>query len=181
MIGVALTFLAWRYPLFWNPSDRLEPDVSLRFVYPKSPSLILVNQSGVIARNIKWTAALWNIDLPDRNNPLPIPVSNFDWIRPHDESGPLDLFGNPSVASLLKPSNRLFGSVSILCPECARGRTYIVYIIWGDSGWFTEIESQKDGKVIIPPNFLNTSRDKYFKALEAAVPLAARTPIDERR
>jgi hypothetical protein len=75
-------------------------DVSLRFVYPKSPALILVNNSDVIAKNIKWSVALWNMDLPDRNDPLPIPVSTFDWIKPHDEGGPQNLFNTPLVCPL---------------------------------------------------------------------------------
>jgi len=80
----------------------------------------------------------------------------------------------------LKEGNRLFGSASVVCPECARGRTYIVYIVWGDSGWFSEVENEKSGKIIIPPNFLKTSRIEYFKALEAAVPAQSRMAIGKR-
>lgn len=72
------------------------PEIRLRFVYPKDPSLIVVNHSGAIARDIKWTVALWNMNLPDRNDPLPIPVSSFDWLKPHTEGGPQNLFGTPS-------------------------------------------------------------------------------------
>lgn len=156
------------------------PDVAIRFVYSKSPALILVNKSSVIARNIKWTVALWNMDLPDRNDPLPIPVSTFDWIRPHEEGGPQNLFESPLVSPLLKPGNRLFGSAAVSCPECARGRTYIVYIVWGHNGWFSEVESEKSGKILIPPNFLKASRIEYFKRLEATIPAQSRTPIGER-
>jgi len=155
-------------------------DVSLRFVYPKSPALILVNQSTVIAKDIKWAVALWNMDLPDRDDPLPIPVRTFDWIKPHDEGGPQNLFDSPLVSPLLKQGNRLFGSVSLDCPECERGRTYIVNIVWGDSGWYSEIRNEKSGKILIPSNFLKESRIKYFKALEAAVPAQSRIPIGER-
>jgi hypothetical protein len=80
----------------------------------------------------------------------------------------------------LKEGNRLFGSASVVCPECAKGRTYIVYIVWGDSGWFSEVENEKSGKIIIPSNFLKTSRIEYFKALEAAVPAQSRMAIGER-
>lgn len=51
------------------------PDVTLRFIYPNEPALVLVNQSGVTARDIKWTVALWNLDMPERTDPLPISVS----------------------------------------------------------------------------------------------------------
>jgi len=153
------------------------PEVSLRFVYPKSPALVIVNPSDSVARDIKWALALWNMDLPDRNDPLPIPISTFDWIKPHDEGGPENLFGTPLVAPLLKPGNRLFGCATVDCPGCSRGRTYIVYIVWDQDGWFSEINVDKPGKLIIPRNVLRESREAYFKSLEAAVPGSARIPI----
>lgn len=156
-------------------------DVTLRLVHPKSPAIKLVNQSSVIAKDIKWAVALWNMDIPDRDDPLPIPVQAFDWIKPHDEGGPQDLFHSPLVYPLLKQGNRLFGSVSVDCPKCERGRTYVVYIVWGVSGWYSEIRTEKAGKILIPSNnFLKESRSKYFKALEAAVPAQSRIPISER-
>jgi predicted membrane channel-forming protein YqfA (hemolysin III family) len=74
------------------------PDVIARFVYPKSPALVLVNRSDKIARQIKWSAAIWNLDDPRTyvnpnpaqvaHDPLPIPVSTFDFLRPHSSGGP---------------------------------------------------------------------------------------------
>lgn len=154
--------------------------MTLRFVYPKEPALIIANPSDVIARDIKWFVALWNMDLPDRNDPLPIPVSTFDWIKAHEEGGPLSLFDSPLVTPLLKPGDRLFGSASADCPECARGRTYIVYIVLGKGGWFSEVENEKLGKILIPNNFLKESREAYFKALESLVPVKSRITISER-
>jgi hypothetical protein len=153
------------------------PDVKLRFLYPDSPALVLINDSDAIARDIKWFVSLWNMDLPDRNDPLPIPISTFDWLKPSTVSGPLDLFNSPLVAPLLKPGNRLFGSASVNCPQCARGRTYIVYVTWGSGGWFAEMEDVKSGEVIIPQNFMKETRERYFKAIDAAVPAQSRTPI----
>ena len=158
----------------------LQIDVKLRFVYPKEPALVITNPCGAAAKNIKWTVALWNMDLPDRNDPLPIPVSIFDWIKPHEEGGPQNLFSSPLVAPLLKPGNRLFGSASVDCPECVRGRTYVVYIVLGSGGWFSEMETEKSGDILIPKNFLKESREEYFKSLEAAVPVASRLPIAEK-
>lgn len=162
-----------------SPPKESPADVALRFVYPKSPALVIANLSDSLARDIKWTVVLWNMDLPDRNDPLPIPVSTFDWLKARDEGGPQDLFNGPLVAPLLKPGNRLFGSVSVDCPACARGRTYIVYIVWGQGGWFSEVENERSGRIIVPPKFLKDSREKYFKALEAAIPENSRLPIGE--
>lgn len=155
-------------------------DVSLRFVYPKSPSLVLVNQSAVIAKNIKWAFALWNMDLTERNDPLPIPVGTFDWIKPHNQGGPQNLFDTPSVSPLLKQGDRLFGSVSLDCPECERGKTYIVYIDWGNSGWYAEVPDESSGKLFIPSSFLQESRIRYFQTLEAAVPKQSRISIGDQ-
>jgi len=157
--------------------DIVPPVVGLRFVYPESPSLVVVNQSDSIARDIKWIVALWNMDLPDRNSPLPIPESTFDWLRPKDEGGPENLFDAATVASLVKPGDRLFGTASVICPECGRGRTYVVYIIMGKGGWVSEIESEKSGRVLVPKNGLKEGRERFFKDLEAAIPVAARVPI----
>jgi hypothetical protein len=153
------------------------PDITARFIYAKAPSLVILNPSGTIAREIKWSVAIWNMDIPERNDPLPVPIATFDWIRPHSESGPLDLFGIPTVAPLIKPGDHLFGSVSIICPECTRGRTYIVYVIWGEGGWFSEDKGEKSGGLIIPPNFLRETRETYFRQLEEMYPDSTRTPI----
>ena len=160
-----------------TPLKAALPDVTLSFVYPDAPALMIENQSESLARDIKWFVALWNMDLPDRNDPLPIPVSIFDWLRPHSKGGPLDLFKSPLVAPLLNKGNRLFGSASVLCPECARGRTFIVYIVWGEGGWFSEIEHEKSGSVIMPSNFLKDTREAYFRQLEASIPQSQRIPI----
>lgn len=69
-----------------------EPDVTLRFVYAKSPLLILVNDSAVVAREIKWSVALWNIDDSTTLDPLPIPAAIYEFIRPKTISGPMGLF-----------------------------------------------------------------------------------------
>lgn len=155
-------------------------DVALRFIYSKSPALVIINQSDSVARDIKWTVQLWNMDLPERNDPLPIPIQIFDWIKAHDQGGPQNLFGSPSVTQLLTPGNRLFGSASVNCPTCARGRTYIIYIVWGQGGWVYEVKEEKSGHIITPVNFLKDAREEYFKYLEAKIPENLRLPIGER-
>jgi hypothetical protein len=153
------------------------PDVTLRFVYPKSPALLLVDSPKALARDIKWEIALWNMDLPERNDPLPIPASTFDWLRPGDNGGPENLFSSSLVAPLLKPGNRLFGSATVICPNCQRGHTYIVYIVWDEGGWFYEVKNEKSGHLIVPRKFGREYRDAYFQALENAVPEAERILI----
>jgi len=161
------------------PPKLSRPDVRLRFVYPHEPALIITNTSDSVARNIKWAVELWNMDMPDRNDPLPIPISTFDWIKAHGEGGPQNLFGGPLIAPLLKSGVRLFGSASVDCPECTRGRTYIVYIVLGQGGWFSEVEGEKLGRIATPKNFLRETREAYFATLEATVPANKRITIGE--
>lgn len=176
-------------PIQAVPAD--EPDVTLRFIYPKSPALVLVNQSNAVAREIKWTVALWNIDnpkvysnsttAPDVHEPLQIPISTFDFIRPHDTGGPQNLFGSSLVSPYVKPGDHLFGSASVICPTCSRGHTFIVYIVWGEGGWYWEKIDEKSGKLFIP-RFLKTADVKsYFNELTASIPIAERIPIEELR
>lgn len=160
----------------FTPSEK-HPDLAIHFIYPEFPALVLVNQSDSIAREIKYTVALWNVDLPDRDDPLPIPVSTFDFIRPHDRGGPQNLFNMPNILPLLKPGNKLLGSASVFSPNSIRGRTYIVCIVWGQNGWFAEVEEEKSGKILIPTNFQRKTREKYFKSLETMVPMQSRIPI----
>ena len=115
--------------------------------------------------------------MPDRDDPLPIPIKTFDWIRAHGAGGPEELFESPQVASLLKSGNRLFGSAFVDCPECSRGRTYIVYIVFGESGWHAEVENKKGGELIYPKNFLRETREAYFALLESRVPKNLRVSI----
>lgn len=159
--------------------EAIPPVLTLGFVYPKSPALMLINESDAIAKDILWYLILWNLDLPDRSDPLPIPSQKADWLRPHDGGGPLSLFGDPSVASLLKPGNRLFGVASVRCATCSRGRAYIVRIVWGENGWFSEIENAQSGKPPLPPDFSRATLDEYFKSLESEAPVQSRRPIAE--
>ena len=165
-----------------KPTPQLEPKslgVALRFVYPPSPALVIVNQSDTVARDIKWTVLLWNMDLPDHNDPLPIPVGTFDFIRPHREGGPQNLFGSPYVSPLIKPGDRLFGSAAVDCPDCARGRTYVVYIVFGKNGWFSEALKEESGGAFRPKSFDKAGRDEYFRVLDAGVPEEYRISIPE--
>ena len=161
-----------------QPLKESQHDVALKFVYSKSPALMIINLSDTVTSNIKWAVELWNLDLPDRNDPLPIPVQTFDWIKGHGTGGPQGLFNTPLVSPLLKDGDRLIGSASVNCPECPRGRTYIVYIVWGEGGWFSEVENY-GGALMIPKDFSRRMREAYSKELQAMVPVEKRVPIQE--
>lgn len=172
------------------PTVEATPDVTIRFVYPDSPALVLVNQSAALARNIKWSVALWNMDdprtyvnptaSPDAHDPLPIPVQIFDFLRPRTTGGPQNLFDSPLVAPHVKKGQRLFGSASVICPECARGHTYIVSIVWGEGGWYVEALNSTEGELLIPPNFKKETVAAYHRDILAQTPEAARIQIERK-
>lgn len=161
-----------------NPKSGPKPDVTLRFVYPSDPVLLIVNQSDAIAREMKYMVVMWNMDRPDQNDPLPIPVATFDWLKPHGEGGPENLFDAPGVKALLKPGDHLLGSAAVMCPECPRGRTFLVSIVWGTGGWFSELSDAKTGTVAIPVRNTKENRETYFKLIEA-IPEKLRIPISD--
>jgi hypothetical protein len=163
------------------------PDVTLLFVYPDYPALVLSNNSNKVAAQIKWTVVLWNLDdpksysnspgsPPDTHEPLPIPVQTFDYIRAHSTGGPQNLFGLPSVAPHVSKGNRLVGSASVACPDCARGHTYLVSIVFGEGGWYSEMAEMESGSVVVPPKFTKQSVAD-FAQLVLATPLEKRITI----
>jgi hypothetical protein len=153
------------------------PDVALSFVYRESPTLVIINKSGGVARDMKWAVVLWNLNHPDDLNPLPIPTGTFDWLKGHAKSASLGLF-IAGVASTVKVGDHLLGSASIDCPTCTRGRTYFVSITYGLDGWFAEIPNAKTGGPAYPPKFSRESLEQYFRAVEAT-PTQLRQPISD--
>jgi hypothetical protein len=155
------------------------PDVTLKFVYTTRPAVMLINDSNKIAKEIKWTVVLWNLDNPrtfsnnphgpDDHEPLPIPVAKFDFIRPHSKGGPQSILGAP-ISNYIKDGDHLVGSASVICPDCERGHTYFVSITIGSGGWFAEIDNMRDGDVAIPSRLTRQSVAEYTRSLEAIRP-----------
>ena len=156
-----------------------QPDVTLRFVYSQTPALQLVNISDKTAREIKFMVAVWNIDLPNRHDPLPIPVSTADFLKAREVTGPMAVFTSPLVTPLVHAGNRLFGSASVSCSECSRGRTFIVSIVWGEGGWFAELPEEKSGGVTVPRHFTTEAITAYFNEFPKKIPPQSRIPIGD--
>ncbi|HEY3971607.1 MAG TPA: hypothetical protein VGM18_01310 [Candidatus Sulfotelmatobacter sp.] len=157
-----------------------QPSVTLRFTDPRYPVLAIDNISGAVARNVKWEVVLWDMDSQGRNdlNPLQIPTQTFDFIKARDESGFEEIF-TPAIAASLRRGDRLFGTAVVDCPECKQGRTYVLYIVWGEGGWFSEYNAGA-GKVMVPVKVTPSSLGLYFRTLENMVPKAMRIPIGKR-
>ena len=162
----------------WDMSKGMPATVDLRFAHSKSPVLMIYNNGVSVAREIKWRVFLWNMDLPDRIDPLPIPEQTFNWIKGGGSGGPVNIFNTPLVSPLLKSGNRLIGYAWVDCPACARRHNYVIYIVWGESGWIATIEHKKShGDLIIPKDISKDGLEKYLNDIESLIPIDARLPI----
>jgi len=166
------------------------PDVTVRLVYPDHTAIVLVNNSDAIAKEIKWTVVVWNLDDPrtylstnpgpNSHDPLPIPVSMFDFLRPHSSGGPQTLFARPDIREFAKDGQRLFGSMSVICPDCKKGHTYFVYEEIGKGGWYSEVADVENGELVIPQHLTKDLVQQYYKEALERVPESARISISAR-
>ena len=134
----ALVALASGGVLILVPPEAV-PDVVLKFVYQKEPAVLLLNLSNAVAREVKYSAELWNLSKPTERTPLLIPISTFDFIRPHESGGPQNIFSLPNVGSSLKDGDALFGYASVGCPTCSQWHFFWVFIEWHKGGYFCEL------------------------------------------
>ena len=156
----------------------MPPDVKLKFIYPNSPALILYNDTSTPAQNALYSFGLWNLDSPpdQMTNPLPVPSAKADYVRSHEAVGPQNIFDAPGVKSRLKAGDRIFGFVTVSCPDCKTRREYWLSIKWGDSGWFSELDADKH------VDMFSLSKEiprisKSFDAFVSDIPLAERHPV----
>jgi hypothetical protein len=159
----------------WAPTVA-KPETALRFVYTNDPCLMVGSISDAGAHDISWNVEIWNMDLPDRRTPLPIPNGTVNWLKPRSENGPLNLFDAPDVKSLLQPGNHLVGSAMVDCAACSVGKTYVIDIVWGEGGWFSELGTARTGQLVVPKDWGLEGRQAYFKQVEA-IPLDRRIQI----
>jgi hypothetical protein len=74
--------------------------------------------NAVVARDIKWTVTLLNVEHPDVHNYLPMPPRGGDWIKPGNSQQGADLFVLSETEGLVKKGDRLVGTASVSC-ACA--------------------------------------------------------------
>jgi hypothetical protein len=179
LLGMVLvTAIGWR-PIRDDYIGTELPDVALQFVYPNSPMLRILNISNVTARQIKFTVAVWDIDKPQEKNPLQIPVQTFDFIRPHLFGGNEGVFEPLVRSGIIKPGTRLFGSASAECPDCRKGHIYWLYIIWGQSGWYSEIPNVTAAGIMFPKDFQNITATEFAERTIPLIPETQRVPIEK--
>jgi hypothetical protein len=187
--AVAAVALTYVLSLIGHHEAPERADVTIALAFAEEPAVKLTNQSDVVAKSIKWTVVLWNLDdpkaysnptnpVPDLHEPLQIPIVTFDFLRPHTSSLQ-NLFGSPLVSPHVKKGDRLFGSASAVCPDCARGHTIIAYIVFGQGGWYAELTEETSGNVIIPRRLTRGVVLDYFNKFTSEIPEANRIPITD--
>jgi hypothetical protein len=134
----------------------------------------------VVLREPKFSPGIWNLDRPNPSEGgtptiLPIPVESGDWIRPHEKQGPNQFIGQPNSKALLKEGDRLFGVVNVTCPDCVATRIYVIYVVYGKGGWYSEIINNT-----LTWKDLAKLADKGVDDFLATIPEANRIQIAER-
>jgi hypothetical protein len=155
------------------------PDVKLLFIYPNEPALILSNNTDTPAKEVLYSFGLWNLDSPPDQlmNPLPVPTGKVDYIRRHESAGPQNIFDSfPGIKPRLKPEDRIFGFVSVTCPDCKTRRSYWLNIKWGSGGWFSEIEEGKNVDIFALSKEIR-DLPNTLDSFVSVIPASARKPI----
>lgn len=136
---LALVFIRVIWIAYTSGDGGKLPDVTIQFVHPEDPSLVLINKSDKTASLIKYSTTMWNLNRPAPQNQLMIPVGSFEFIRSREIGGPLPIFSGSPASATIGAGDRLAGVISVTCPDCAYTRTYWVYIEWRKGGWISEI------------------------------------------
>jgi hypothetical protein len=161
----------------WTVSTPSPADIELQFVYPTAEVAIyeLNKSTDTVLRDPKYSPGIWNLDSPQLNEPLQIPVQGGDYIRPKDALGPLQFIGTPAALQRIKTGDRLFGFVIASCSNCIANRMYWLYIKYGYGGWYAE-ESRGVDPVGLSKSIPAISKNSDVE-LAALVPERNRIPI----
>jgi hypothetical protein len=165
-----------------SPAPAQEPDLGMEFVSPQDVAFRMVNLSDAIVRDAKYTFVLVDLDGPrtvvsgDSAIPqilqIPTTVNSGDFLKPRHKymQRPLSTF--QGVQTVVKQGDRIFGYVTVTCPNCVKERSYWVYFVNGPGGWYYEFTG--DGAVQFPIGLVLTNTEK---TLAQIAPVVKRIPI----
>jgi len=176
VIGAFVACVIWE--LNWQskiPQPVERPDISLRIVGPKSIAIVVINESDVLIRDARYSLSVWNLD-SDRAASLPILDRTADWMRPDDYILPEEFASSPQIAPLIKYGDRLLGIADVSCPDCIRTKSYWVYAIHGQGGWFAESPVGKYPNPSMVARLIPQIRENPKNFLRD-IPQSARVPI----
>jgi hypothetical protein len=159
-----------------KPHKAVPANLTLRFVHPNEVAIVVDNAPHAgLADRPKYYAIL--ADLDNVSDFLRIPTFMGDYIRPGEFMGPNQFMGLDAVKSLVKPGDRIFGSVGVSCPTCLKSRNYWLYIKVGDGGWYEEQEGPSKG--IASLNAAKVIGANFEAYADFIAPKAKRIPIKQ--
>ncbi len=161
-----------------TPKPTILPDLHLELVYPTSVGIMIVNDKRArVAEKPKYQFLLMDLDNLDANS-LRIPVLEGDFIRPGEGWGPNMMMDLPEVRAVVHPGDRVFGYGMVLCPTCAKTRSYWIYIEQGKGGWYCEMP-----KPLYPTGrqFFDEMKAHFDAYLNELAPPGCRVPIENLR
>lgn len=153
------------------------PNVMVRFVNPKDPALEFVNTSDALVREVSWVAFMFDIDSPGPVKMIEFRPAPLDWLPAHRHSFPVELKSSLLANPPPKAGDRVYGSVVVGCPQCAREYTYLLALRWGMRGWSAEIPTLRNGQYAHPPALTTDGLVRFAQAIDAAVPPSRRVPL----
>lgn len=158
------------------PSKSVPPNLRLSFVHPTEVAIVVENDRHAgLADRPKYFVQL--VDLDNLSAFLRIPTFMGDYIRSGEFIGPNEFMGMAEVKAVVKPGDRIFGSVGVSCPTCVKSRTYWLYVKAGDGGWYEEQEGAPRAIASIDAaKKLAVNFDAYANIL---APPAKRVPIQQ--
>jgi hypothetical protein len=166
---------------FFQLSEYLvKPDVGLIFHRPSQLQFSVTNLSKAIVREPKYQFLIYDMDLPDDEQPylnLLIPVKILDFIRPNNALGPFGVVSLSKRGSQVKVGHHLFGYAQIQCPECEYFRRYWVYSEYGKTGWYAEIPQEEHPYILKKLAKVIHGDNDYQKLISDIVPKEARVTL----
>ena len=164
-------------PIPGAPPQSIPIEISAMFYEPKDPSIVVTNSSDDVAEGVTWAMiAIRKSDL----GYFGFVTQSIGYIKPHSESGryalQLDTLakGSDAADKQIHDGDELTGSISIDCPHC-QGRTYIVHLVWKQSGWFFEFEHKSE--YVAPKDMSPEGRTRYMDLFTGATFLSKRIEI----
>lgn len=118
-----------------------QPDLRGSLYYPNDPSLRLFNHSKIKpARDVTYQLIAFNLDrFKDKSFQLVQTSStSAGTLIPNGSYFPsrLPLMQTPNES--LKNGDRIFGYITLDCPDCTRRKVYWFLITYGEDGWYRE-------------------------------------------
>ena len=160
-------------------------DIEAIISYPKCPAISLRNLSNRVATGLTWEITLFrttNFNFTSSGQQqiyvTSLPTQQMGFVKAHSEDLPSTMFPEAYCRSdgPIKEGDDLIGSLFVDCPECGKGTTYIVHLVWGKSGWYVHVNIPQGGMLI--PIKLNTPIfHAYVQKWEKDMPGAYKIPI----